>query len=110
MFKNMMAGAKVMESIVYTYLPIFLPSLLIQEVTDLEWWLGGSGPTNKPVMTMGAVAHAVYYWLVEQWPDERHNIPIRSYKWFCSDLQQDGRLVTPLHFVHLDKQFGRVPA
>jgi hypothetical protein len=66
MFKNMMAGAKVMESIVYTYLPIFLPSLLIQEVTDLEWWLGGSGPTNKPVMTMGAVAHAVYYWLVEQ--------------------------------------------
>lgn len=66
MFKNMMAGAKVMESIVYTYLPTFFPSLLIQEVTDLEWWLGGSGPTNKPVMTMGAVAHAVYYWLVEQ--------------------------------------------
>ncbi len=65
MFKNMMAGAKVMESIVYTYLSTFLPSLLIQEVTDLEWWLGGSGPTNKPVMTMGAVAHAVYYWLVE---------------------------------------------
>jgi hypothetical protein len=48
------------------YLPNYLPSLLIQEVTDLEWWLGGSGPTNKPVMTMGAVAHAVYYWLVEQ--------------------------------------------
>jgi hypothetical protein len=61
MFKNMMAGAKVMESIVYTYLPTFLPSLPIQEVTDLEWWLGGSGPTNKPVMTVGAVAHAVYY-------------------------------------------------
>jgi hypothetical protein len=70
MFKNMMAGAKVMESIVYTYLPAylpsFLPSFLIQEVTDLEWWLGGSGPTNKPVMTVGAVAHAVYYWLVER--------------------------------------------
>jgi len=65
MFKNMMAGAKVMESI-SLYLPNYLPSLLIQEVTDLEWWLGGSGPTNKPVMTMGAVAHAVYYWLVEQ--------------------------------------------
>jgi hypothetical protein len=28
MFKNMMAGAKVMESIVYTYLPTFLPSFL----------------------------------------------------------------------------------